>query len=115
MEGLAALGDPTRRRIVEMLAAGELSAGEIGARFAVTAPAISQHLKVLREAQLVRVRPQAQRRIYALDPAGLVALDDWLARVRRFWTERLDALERHLAADAAAPPRKRAGKRGSRR
>lgn len=111
MEGLAALGDPTRRRIVEMLAAGELSAGEIGARFAVTAPAISQHLKVLREAQLVRVRPEAQRRIYTLDPAGLVALDAWLAGIRRFWTAGLDALERHLASEAAARKPARTRKR----
>ncbi|MDP9105375.1 MAG: metalloregulator ArsR/SmtB family transcription factor [Candidatus Eremiobacteraeota bacterium] len=86
MEAFAALGDPTRQRIVEMLAARELSAGEIARRFDMTAPAVSQHLKVLREAGLVHVRRDAQRRIYTLDPAGLVELDAWLARFRRFWS-----------------------------
>lgn len=86
MEAFAALGDPTRQRIVEMLAARELSAGEIARRFDMTAPAVSQHLKVLREAGLVHVRRDAQRRIYMLDPAGLVELDAWLARFRRFWS-----------------------------
>ena len=93
MQAFAALGDPTRQRIVEMLAARELSSGEIARRFDMTAPAVSQHLKLLREAGLVQVRRDAQRRIYALDPAGLAELDAWLARFRRFWSGRLDALE----------------------
>jgi DNA-binding transcriptional ArsR family regulator len=93
MQAFAALGDPTRQRIVEMLAARELSSGEIAKRFDMTAPAVSQHLKLLREAGLVQVRRDAQRRIYALDPAGLAELDAWLARFRRFWSGRLDALE----------------------
>jgi DNA-binding transcriptional ArsR family regulator len=88
MQAFAALGDPTRQRIVEMLAARELSAGEIARRFDMTAPAVSQHLKLLREAGLVQVRRDAQRRIYALDPAGLAALDAWLARFRHFWSGR---------------------------
>jgi DNA-binding transcriptional ArsR family regulator len=92
----AALADPTRRRIVELLAQRELPAGSIAERFAVSAPAISQHLKVLREAQLVSVRTDAQRRIYGIDPAGFAELDQWLARVKRFWPARLDALERQL-------------------
>jgi DNA-binding transcriptional ArsR family regulator len=92
----AALGDPTRQRIVEMLAARELSAGEIARRFDMTAPAVSQHLKLLREAGLIRVRRDAQRRIYALDPAGLAELDAWLSRFRRFWSGRLDALQHEL-------------------
>lgn len=96
MQAFAALGDPTRQRIVEMLAARELSAGEIARRFDMTAPAISQHLKLLREAGLVQVRRDAQRRIYALDPAGLAELDAWLGRFRRFWSGRLDALEHEL-------------------
>lgn len=96
MQTFTALADPTRRRIVEMLAAGERRAGEIAARFDVSPPAISQHLKVLREARLVRVRVEAQRRIYELDPAGLSELDKWLTQVRRFWGGRLDALERQL-------------------
>jgi DNA-binding transcriptional ArsR family regulator len=85
MDPLAAVADPTRRRIIELLGRGERCG-----------PAISQHLKALREAGLVRVRSDAQRRIYALDPAGLEAIDAWLASVRRFWSPRLDALEREL-------------------
>jgi DNA-binding transcriptional ArsR family regulator len=96
MHGFAALGDPTRRRIVEMLATRELPAGEIARRFDMTAPAVSQHLKLLRDAGLVHVRRDAQRRIYALDPSGLAELDAWLARFRRFWSGRLDALEAQL-------------------
>jgi DNA-binding transcriptional ArsR family regulator len=83
MHGFAALADPTRRRIVEMLAARELPAGEIARRFDMTAPAVSQHLKLLRDAGIVQVRRDAQRRIYALDPGGLAELDAWLARFRR--------------------------------
>jgi DNA-binding transcriptional ArsR family regulator len=93
MEGFAALGDPTRRKIVEMLAARELPAGEIARRFDMTPPAVSQHLKLLRDAGLVQVRRDAQRRIYALDPAGLSELDAWLGRFRRFWTAPLDERE----------------------
>jgi len=96
MLALSALSDPTRQRIVEMLAARELSAGAIAEEFDVSAPAISQHLKVLRDAKLVRVRADAQRRIYALDPAGFEELDDWLTRIRRFWRGKLDLLERVL-------------------
>ncbi len=96
MPGFAALADPTRCRIVEMLASGELPAGEIARRFEVTQPAISQHLKVLRDARLVSVRVDAQKRMYRLDPAGLAEIDRWLARVRRFWTARLDTLETEL-------------------
>jgi DNA-binding transcriptional ArsR family regulator len=86
MQAFAALGDPTRQRIVEMLAARELSSGEIARRFDMTPPAVSQHLKLLREAGLVQVRRDAQRRIYALDPTGLAELDAWLGRFRRHWT-----------------------------
>ena len=96
MQGLAALADPTRQRIVEMLAAGALSSGDIARRFEISAPAISQHLKTLREARLVRVRAQAQKRFYELDPEGITALADWVARIRGFWSEKLDALEEKL-------------------
>ena len=96
MLGFTALADPTRRRIVEMLATRELPAGEIARRFDMTAPAVSQHLKLLREAGLVHVRRDAQRRIYALDTRGITELDAWLSRFRRFWNTRLDALEREL-------------------
>jgi DNA-binding transcriptional ArsR family regulator len=91
-----ALGDSTRRQIVELLSERELSAGEIASRFEMSAPAISQHLKVLRESRVVHVRIDAQRRIYSIDPAGLAEIDAWLRRVRRFWVGRLDALENQL-------------------
>jgi DNA-binding transcriptional ArsR family regulator len=96
MLALNALADPTRQRIVEMLAGRELSAGTIAGKFDVSAPAISQHLKVLRDARLVRMRIDAQRRMYQLDPAGFQEMDEWLTRVRRFWRDKLDALERVL-------------------
>ena len=96
IHGFAALADPTRRRIVTLLADGERSAGEIAARFDVSAPAVSQHLKVLREARLVRVRPVRQQRFYAVEPAGLAEMAEWLARMGGFWNDRLDALERML-------------------
>jgi DNA-binding transcriptional ArsR family regulator len=111
MLALNALADPTRQRIVEMLAGRELSAGTIADKFDVSAPAISQHLKVLRDAGLVRVRVDAQRRIYGLDPEGLSEIDGWLERVRRFWGARLDALERELAQ----PPAPRRPQRTPRR
>jgi DNA-binding transcriptional ArsR family regulator len=96
MQPLTALADPTRQRIVEMLAAGALSSGDIARRFAISAPAISQHLKTLRNARLVRVRVEAQKRIYELDPAGVDELATWVMRVRSFWSAKLDALEEEL-------------------
>ncbi|BDE06028.1 transcriptional regulator [Vulcanimicrobium alpinum] len=91
MEAFAALADPTRRRIVEMLAERDYAAGELARRFDMTQPAVSQHLKTLRNAGLIGMRKDAQRRIYALQPAGLAELDAWLSRYRRFWNDRLDA------------------------
>jgi DNA-binding transcriptional ArsR family regulator len=91
VDAFAALADPTRRRIVEMLSERELAAGEIARRFDMTAPAVSQHLKILRNADLVRVRNDAQRRMYALDPVGLAALDAWLSRCRHLWNDRSGA------------------------
>jgi DNA-binding transcriptional ArsR family regulator len=96
MQGLTALADPTRQRIVEMLAAGAMSSGDIASRFSISAPAISQHLKTLRDAKLVRVRAEAQKRIYELDPTGVDELARWITRIRSFWTEKLDALEEEL-------------------
>ena len=87
MDAFAALADPTRRRIVELLADSELAAGDIARRFDMTPPAVSQHLKILRNAALIRVRTDAQRRIYALEPRGLAEIDTWLSRYRRFWSE----------------------------
>lgn len=101
MEPFTALADPTRRQIIAMLGHGELSAGDIARRFEMSAPAVSQHLKALKSARLVRVRVDAQRRIYALDATGLDAVEDWLAGVRRFWNPKLDALETELKKAAA--------------
>jgi DNA-binding transcriptional ArsR family regulator len=99
MDSLAALADPTRRRIVETLANGPLASGDIARRFDITAPAISQHLKALREARLVRVRIDAQRRIYELDLEGVDEMSDWIANIRRFWAPRLDALGARIGAE----------------
>ncbi len=96
MNTLEALADPTRRRIVELLADGERSAGEIAAQFRTSRPGISRHLRVLREQGLVTTRSEAQRRLYSLDPAPLAELDAWLERYRSFWTNRLDALETEI-------------------
>lgn len=97
---LAALADPTRQRIVALLAAGALSSGEIASRFDLSPPAISQHLKTLREAHLVCVKTDKQRRIYSLDPEGVQEVSDWVARIRAFWNPRLDALEAALKKDS---------------
>lgn len=96
MDIFAALSDPTRRAIVEFLAQGEQAAGTITGAFDLSAPAISQHLKALKQAELVSVRVDGQRRIYSLNLRGLQALDGWLERTRRFWDARLDDLEREL-------------------
>ena len=96
MEVFEALADPTRRRIVELLAENERSAGELAGQFRVSRPAVSKHLRVLREAGVVDVRGDAQKRIYRLEPRALGEAEDWLARHRRFWEQRLDALAAHL-------------------
>jgi len=99
MQSLAAIADPTRRRIVELLAIRDRTAGELVDEFDMSAPAISQHLKVLREAGLVTVRAEGQSRIQTLNPSGLDELETWLDKTRTFWSHRLDALERELRAD----------------
>ncbi|MEX0839825.1 MAG: metalloregulator ArsR/SmtB family transcription factor [Parvibaculum sp.] len=106
MESFTALADPTRRQIVEMLVAGEMPAGDIARRFEMSAPAVSQHLKALKSARLVRMRVDAQRRIYSIDPEGFEGLENWLANIRRFWGPKLDALERELTAAAERDKRK---------
>lgn len=100
MIALAALADPTRQRIIEMLASGALSSGEIAGRFKLSPPAISQHLKTLKTAKLVTVRADAQKRIYALNPEGVAEVADWVDRIRAFWNPRLDALEAALKKDS---------------
>jgi DNA-binding transcriptional ArsR family regulator len=96
MEALAALADPTRRRILELLQDGEIPAGGTADEFDVSRPAISRHLRVLREAGLVRSRVEGQHRVYSLDAAPLAELDAWLAPYRRFWAQRLDALDTEI-------------------
>jgi len=95
------LGDPVRRRILELLAEGELPAGAIGAtiqdEFDISQPAVSQHLKVLRDNGFTTVRPDGQRRLYAVDGHALRDVDEWLAGFRRFWTPHLDALGTEVA------------------
>jgi DNA-binding transcriptional ArsR family regulator len=100
MDVFSALSDPTRRSIIEMLAGeGRLSASEIAERFPVSAPAISQHLKVLREAKLVRVEKRAQQRIYEINPETVREMQDWAGRIRAQWDERFDELDRVLDAE----------------
>jgi DNA-binding transcriptional ArsR family regulator len=95
------LGDPVRRRILELLAEGERPAGAIGAvvqdEFGISQPAVSQHLRVLREHGFATVRPDGARRLYAVDPGPLRDVDAWLDRYRRIWDQRLDALGTELA------------------
>ena len=104
MEALAALADPTRREIVALLAGGEVAAGELAAHFTVSRPAVSRHLRVLREAGLVRARVAGQRRLYVLDPQPLADLDAWLAPYRQLWAQRLDALDTEIARGRRARP-----------
>jgi DNA-binding transcriptional ArsR family regulator len=92
VKALEALADPTRRTIVELLSERDLSAGELAARFETSRPAVSRHLRVLREQGLVQARIEGRRHVYSLDPEPLAELDEWLARYRGFWTNRLDAL-----------------------
>lgn len=96
MNALAALADPTRQRIVELLADGERSAGELAAEFRTSRPGVSRHLRVLREQGLVQARSDGRRRLYSLEPAPFAELDEWLARYRGFWTNRLDAIETEI-------------------
>jgi DNA-binding transcriptional ArsR family regulator len=97
VEALAALADPTRRQLLALLRDGDLPAGELAGRFAVSRPAISRHLRVLREAGLVHSRVEGRRRLYALDPRPLRELDDWLEPYRDLWAQRLDALDTEIA------------------
>ena len=116
MHALDVLGDPVRRRVLELLAEGERSAGELGdviqREFGISQPAVSQHLRVLREAGFATVRPEGTRRLYAVDPAPLEAAESWFDPFRRLWQPHLDALgtelargrrARRLAAERAGP------------
>jgi DNA-binding transcriptional ArsR family regulator len=92
----AVLAEPNRRRILDELCQGERSVGELVERLSLSQPAVSKHLRVLREADLVASRVDKQHRRYRLRPERLAEIDAWLAPYRRFWTERLDALRAHL-------------------
>jgi DNA-binding transcriptional ArsR family regulator len=117
MHAFDVLGDPVRRRILELLADGELASGAISAvvqdEFGISQPAVSQHLKVLRVSGFATVRPEGARRLYAVDSAPFHEVDAWLDPFRHFWEQRLDSLatelargkrERRLAADTSASP-----------
>ena len=101
MHALDVLGDPVRRRILELLAEGELASGAICAvitgEFGISQPAVSQHLRVLRDSGLATVRPSGTRRLYAVNSGPLQEVDVWLDRFRRFWTPHLEALATELA------------------
>ena len=117
MHAFDILGDPVRRRILELLLAdGELSSGAITAviraEFSISQPAVSQHLKVLRENGFATVRPEGARRLYVVDAAPLREIDDWIDHFRQFWDQRLDSLatelargqrDRRIAADTDEP------------
>ena len=90
------VAEPTRRSILDLLRDGERPVGDLVARLQLSQPLVSKHLRVLREAGLVEVRPDAQRRLYRLRPEPLAELDEWLAPYRRLWNRSLDKLDRHL-------------------
>lgn len=100
MHAFDVLGDPVRRRILELLAGGERTAGAVSEviqrEFGITQPAVSQHLRVMREAGLATVRPEGARRLYAVDSQPLQEVDTWLDPFRRRWNQRFDALETEL-------------------
>jgi DNA-binding transcriptional ArsR family regulator len=101
MHAFDVLGDPVRRRILELLSDGEQSSGELASairrEFGISQPAVSQHLRVLRESGFASVRAAGTRRIYQVEAAPLRDVDEWLARFRGFWNQRLDALATELA------------------
>jgi DNA-binding transcriptional ArsR family regulator len=96
MSPFEAIAEPNRRQILDVLRAGERPAGDLVAATGLSQPGVSKHLKLLREAGLVSVRPDGQRRLYRLEARELAELDAWLQPFRTFWAERLDALEDHL-------------------
>ena len=93
---LQVLGEPRRLQILDLLRDGERPVGDLVGRVGLSQPAVSKHLRVLKEAGLVEARPDAQRRLYRIRPEPLAELDDWLASYRKLWTTHLDRLEDHL-------------------
>ena len=108
MHAFDVLGDPVRRRILEQLAGGESSAGDVaatvGAQFGISQPAVSQHLKVLRDNGFAHVRADGTRRLYSVDPAGMREVDAWVEQFRVFWDQRLDALGTEVARGKRSRP-----------
>lgn len=104
MHAFDVLGDPVRRRLLELLSDGERSAGWLGeiatAEYGITQPAVSRHLRVLRESGFVRVRPEGARRMYAVDPAPMSSATEWLRSISRYWNQRLDALDTELRRES---------------
>lgn len=114
MEAFDILGDPVRRRILELLAAGERSAGDVvevvRAEFGLTQPAVSRQLRVLRESGFAGVRAEGTRRFYALNGEALEGVESWLTELRRQWSQRLDALETELARGRRLDTNQRPGR-----
>ncbi len=111
MDKFSALADPTRRNILEMLAVnGQLSATEISDKFQVSPSAISQHLKVLREANLVQMEKRAQQRLYQINRGTVVELEGWVKQITQRWNERFEALDEVLEAEKKKTLKKRKGK-----
>jgi DNA-binding transcriptional ArsR family regulator len=101
MDKFTAIADPTRRKIIEMLANhGELSATEISDKFDVSPQAISQHLKILREADFVKMEKRAQQRIYQIIPNAMIEVEEWAKQYRQIWSERYEALDEVLKAES---------------
>jgi DNA-binding transcriptional ArsR family regulator len=105
------IAEPNRRAILHLLASSERSVGEIERQLRMTQPAVSKHLRVLREAGFVEATVDAQRRLYRLKPEPLQAVDAWLVPFRRFWSAHVDALERHLDRTDPSTPARRKRKR----
>ncbi len=103
----AILAEPSRRAILSLLAASERSVGELEQKLRMPQPSVSKHLRVLRDAGLVEARVDAQRRVYRIRPEPLLEVDAWLAPFRRFWSDRVDALERHLDRMEQQPSRRK--------
>ena len=116
MSTFAVLAEPNRRLILDLLRSGDRTVTDLVAALPLAQPTVSKHLKLLREAGLVQVLPDAQRRVYRLRAEGLQEVDTWLAPYRRFWAQRLDALEAHLDAieddEPVGPPSGAAGSTG---
>jgi DNA-binding transcriptional ArsR family regulator len=107
MSPFEVLAEPNRRRILDLLLVEERPVGELVRELDVSQPAVSKHLRVLREAGLVDVRPEAQQRLYRVRAEPLRAMDEWLEPYRKLWAERLDDLERHLDEMPDEPERRR--------